>query len=363
MDKIQELSEKIIKARNEYYNLTPKVSDQIYDAWVDELKELDPDNQAITSIGAPVAEGSVWSKIKHEIPMGSLNKVNSESEFIDWSNKFKSDIYLITWKLDGSSMELQYRNGNLIKAISRGDGKIGEDLTKNAKQVPSIPHKLHVPLNINIRGEIIMKKSVFEEVYKNDYANPRNTAAGKIRDKKNHGIDCKNLEFLSYDLHNQKPEFMHEKFEFLHDLGFKTPDYIIGDINKILEYFKEINRDKLEYEIDGLVISINDSKILESFGSKNMKPEGQIAWKFDSQMKESKALDVIWQVGLSGRLCPVLIVEPVNIGGVEISRISLHNLSLFNELKLWKGCRVLISRRNEVIPYCEYNLDLEQNIG
>jgi DNA ligase (NAD+) len=359
MDRIQELVEKITQAKEAYYNLSPIISDQIYDAWVDELKELDPNNQAITMVGATIPEGSVWPKIKHEIPMGSLNKVNSEQEFREWTNKFEVKEYLITWKLDGSSMELQYKDGNLVRAISRGDGLVGEDLTRNAKQISSIPHKLKIPMNINIRGEIIMKKSVFEEIYKRDYANPRNTAAGKIRDKKSGGADCKNLDFLGYDLYNKKFESMKEKFEYLDYLGLNTPPYLVGTIDQMITHFNTIDRDNLEYEIDGMVISINDVKSLDEAGSKNMRPEGQIAWKFASLMKESIALDIIWQVGLSGRACPVLIIKPVNIGGVEVSRVSLHNLSLFNELKLWKNCRVLISRRHDVIPYCEANLDLE----
>lgn len=372
MNRIEELSQRIKEAKNSYYNLLDNmISDSEYDALIDELKSLDPNNIEIASFDAEPPKDGSWQKIKHEIPMGSLDKVNSENEFRKWADGIDVEKgptsrtcahFVITQKIDGSSMELIYKKGKLINCITRGkDGITGEEVSENVKQVPSIPHSLPNEINAIIRGEIVMLKTVFKTLYADEYANPRNTAAAKVREKKNNGKDCVNLDFIAYRIQIQdQPKTMYDIFKWLSQHKFKIPSFIIdGDLEAMCELHNQINqeRDDIPYEIDGTVISVNDLNLLDELGDLHMRPRGQIAWKFSNTTAETNIIDIKWQVGPSGRITPVAVVEPIKIEGVTIINISLHNLSMFKDLNLFKGCRILISRRNMVIPYVERNLD------
>jgi DNA ligase (NAD+) len=296
--------------------------------------------------------------------MGSLSKANSEKEMDEWISKDTStDDWFITHKIDGSSMELVYESGELIRCASRGDGIIGEDITLNVSKVPSVPKLLQSKVNATIRGEIVMTKDMFMTKYANEYANPRNTAAGKIREKKGGGESCQDLEFLAYWLHleyqNDEPETMSSVMDWLDKNGFKVPEHSSGSYGMVKTIYDNtaMDRKSIPYEIDGMVISFNNIKSLNELGIVNGRPKGQIAWKFDPAMGETKIREIKWQVGNSGQICPVATLLPINIGGVVITRVSLHNLQIFKDLKLYKGCRVLISRRNDVIPYLERVLE------
>jgi DNA ligase (NAD+) len=365
--RIEELKCLIKKANDNYYNLSGDiVSDQEYDAWVRELSELSPNNEEVLSIGAAPPPHSIWEKVKHSIPMGSLNKANSEKEMDDWVSKdTTADDWFITHKIDGSSMELVYEFGKLIRCVSRGDGIIGEDITLNVSKVPSVPKLLQSKVNATVRGEIVMTKNMFITKYASEYANPRNTAAGKIREKKGGGESCQDLEFLAYWLHledqNDEPETMSSVMNWLDKNGFKVPEHSSGSYEMIKTVYDNtaMDRKSIPYEIDGMVISFNNIKSLNELGIVNGRPKGQIAWKFDPAMGETKIREIKWQVGPSGRITPVAVVEPVSIGGVTITNISLHNLSIFHDLHLHQGNRVLVSRRNDVIPFLERNLDID----
>lgn len=363
---VENLKKKRQKARDAYYNLEPMMSDPEYDALSDLIKRLDPDSPELQTIGAPSPAISPWEKVQHEILMGSLDKVNSTEEFLKWVEGVKATNWFITHKIDGSSMELVYRKGKLIRCVTRGDGIIGEDVTTNVSQIPSVPKVLPVPTDVTVRGEVVMFKEIFNKKYSSEYANPRNTAAGKVREKKGGGKGCLDLEFLAFWSHFEEPLdqafTMFFSVMWLENHGFKVPSYqASNELGSLKQIYEETvkNREQIPYEIDGLVVSVNDLKKLGELGSPNGRPRGQIAWKFEAAVGITKAVEVKWQVGPSGRVTPVLVVEPVEIGGVTITNISLHNISLFQELKLWEGCQVLVSRRNDVIPYVERNLELE----
>lgn len=368
-EEILSLARDLKKYREAYYNLDPVASDQEYDTKKARLMELDPNHFEVVTVGAAPSKISVWEKVKHEIPMGSLNKSNSQEEFDEWASGTRETGFFTTHKIDGSSMELVYQAGKLIRCVTRGDGIIGEDVTKNIMQVPNVPKELADPVDVIVRGEIVMSKAVFQTLYANTYANPRNTAAGKVRDKKGGGADCLNLWFIAYWMIGEKlldglqlTNHMMSVMGWLNHQGFQVPHcHNAGDLKSVYDFYENTRktRNDIEYEIDGIVISVNDLDKLEELGEHNMCPKGQIAWKFDPAMSETRILDVKWQVGSSGRVTPVASVEPVNIGGVTVTSISLHNLSLFHDLKLTQGCRVLVSRRNDVIPYIEKNLDIE----
>ncbi len=368
MDRREELKRLIAEAREAYYNLESKYSDQQYDAWVDELSRLEPGAPEVVAVGATPPRVSVWEKVTHTVAMGSLRKANSEEELRAWAAKCReagATTFFITHKIDGSSMELVYEAGRLSRCVTRGDGVVGEDVTENISKVPNIPADVKVDASFTVRGEIVMEKAVFQEHFADEYANPRNTAAALVRKKKGGGVECKHLKFLAYwaqfDEADQ-PETLLFSMKRLVSMGFECP---VGGASTELEaviarYDEEkAGRDAVPYEIDGMVVTVNNLSVLEAMGSVAMRPLGQIAWKFSAMMAETRVKNVQWGVGLTGRVTPVAIVEPVNVGGVTITNVSLHNLTMFRQLKLFEGCRVLIARRGDVIPYVEVNLDAE----
>jgi DNA ligase (NAD+) len=351
-----------------YFNLDPEVSDQEYDAERDAIAAIEPGAPEVMAVGAPPPKHSVWEKVEHEIVMGSLRKANSLDEMLEWTKKCleaKASYFYITQKLDGSSMELVYAKGKLIRCVTRGDGTVGEDVTENISQVPNVPREAKWDVDFTVRGEVLMEKAVFQEHYAAEYANPRNTAAAIVRKKKGGGVECKHLRFLAHGAvfndEADRPDTMNKLMARLEGLGFEVPPGTAHPtIDEVLGVFDSVKnaRDALPYEIDGMVVTVNSLKVLDAMGEVAMRPLGQIAWKFDAVMAETRMVDVKWQVGHSGRVTPVAVVEPVNIGGVVVTNVSLHNMTMFRELKLFAGCRVLISRRNDVIPYIEKNLDL-----
>ncbi len=356
--RIQELENKIIKARNEYYNHQPTISDKVFDAYCDELKKLDPNNTALTSVGAPVVP-SEWKKAKHQIPMGSLNKVNSPSEMSDWAKDKDNKDWFVSEKLDGLSIELIYEKGKLTQCITRGDGITGEEISVNVSRMGGVNTDLKQNFNGSLRGEIIMTKSTWKNHFP-DKANPRNAASGVS--KRLDGIDVDKLDVLLYQVLGDidfKTEV--DQFKWLKKNKLGTPNYwlfkSIDEVNKHWRDYQDNDREKLDYDIDGLVVRINDFVKQMSLGDKDMRPKGAMAFKFDNEARETTLLNVEWQVGNSGRITPVAILEPVMLCGAEIKKASLHNVSYFSSLKLFKGCRVLVSRRNDVIPYVEENID------
>lgn len=364
---LEERKARLKRWQNAYYNLEPEVSDQEYDAEKDAIAKLEPNAPEVLAVGAPPPKHSVWEKVEHEIKMGSLRKANSVAEFREWVDKCKeagASTFHITHKLDGSSMELVYAKGKLVRCVTRGDGTIGEDVTENISQVPNVPKDVKLNVDFTVRGEIIMEIAAFKEHYATEYANPRNTAAALVRKKKGGGAECRHLKFLAHGVlfneERDRPETMLLTMKRVQSMGFECPPGAASaDIESIIHTYEKARdgRDKLPYEIDGMVVSVNDLKVLEAMGEVASCPLGQIAWKFDAAMAETRMVDVKWQVGLTGRVTPVAVVEPVDIGGVTVTNVSLHNLTMFRELRLFPGCRVLISRRNDVIPYVEKNLD------
>lgn len=351
-NKIKELSKKINEARNDYYNGESKVTDDIYDSWIEELKSLDPDNKSITRIGfTPISE---WEKCKHEIPMGSLNKVNSINELDKWikSNCPEKELF-ITEKCDGISIEVIFDNGKVAKAITRGDGFIGEDITPNVIKMKGVK-------NINnftgsLRGEIILKKSDYKNHFSHK-SNTRNAASGVS--KRLDGVGCEHLTILFYQAIGNKV-FVTEKemFDYLISLGLNTPNYYLSSsldsINDIYIKYQSKIRNDLDYDIDGLVVRVNDISYQDSLGSRDLRPNGAMAFKFASESKETIIREINWQVGNSGRITPVATVDKVNIMGADITHASVYNVAYINKLNINIGSTVLLVRANDVIPRIE----------
>lgn len=363
-DAVRRIREEVRKAREDYYNLTPSMSDMEYDARVEFLRKFDPEDPQVTAVGAPVPKHTVWDKVSHKIMMGSLDKVNESDGLREWAARTGSERFLITHKIDGSSMELVYESGKLVRCVTRGDGRIGEDVTANVSRVSSVPKSIPILEDVTVRGEIVMRKDVFLTKYASEYANPRNTAAGKVRDKKGGGDACTDLDFMAFTLMSATAPATEElRFKALARMGFSVPDSCSGSLSEVIEWHIRTGseREAIPYEIDGTVIRVDDVAAQEALGSRHGRPYGQVAYKFDPATGITSMVDVKWQVGPTGRMTPVAVVDPTDVGGVVITNISLHNLAMFRELGLAAGDEVLISRRNDVIPYVERNLSAESH--
>ena len=353
-----DLASKILVASDAYYNGTPLMSDQEFDFLVEKLRVEDTSHPVLTMVGCKVREDSKLSKVHHSIPMGSLHKVNTQEEFKSWACKvsgFKTK-FVIQEKLDGISVELLYNNGEFVQAVSRGDGEVGEDITHNVRFMQGVPANVK-GFDGSVRGEIILNKSVFSTHFMSDYSNTRNTVSGLSR-KKDTNFKVSHFEVIAFDVVGRVGFTTEkEKLDFLHQNSFSAVEHHIVTIDTAVEwydYYTREYREEVEHDIDGLVVKVNNLAEQISYGEQDGRPKGQIAWKFDALAKETVLTGVTWQVGRGGRITPVAELAPVEIGGVTISRASLHNCSNIKKLGLsLLNSTVLLSRRNDVIPYVE----------
>ncbi len=362
--RIDDLAERIEKYRASYYAGHPEISDAAFDALEDELRELDPTHPVLAKVGS-AALVTEWEKARHEIPMGSLNKAVSEEEFRAWiarcddllaKDKAKGiagDLF-VAEKLDGISIEVIYKNGKFADAITRGDGDWGERISQNVARMKGIPAKIKDHRHLSVRGEIILRLSDMKKYFPG-VTSPRNMAAGTS--KRFDGQGCEHLTVLFYDVAEHLDiKTQKEKFDWLRSLGFATPSTAHGPAADVLALYKRYSdqiRGSLDYEIDGLVIYANDLHLQTLLGDLNNRPRGAVAFKFASPAKVSRVADILWETGPSGRITPVAIVEPVELAGAVVRRASLHNMSNVRALGIGIGDEVLVSRRNDVIPYIE----------
>ena len=360
-NRIKELADELLRAKYTYYNIKlpdgmlPLVlSDKVYDTKENELRSLDPNHWVLKIVGAPQTQ-SEWKKAKHQIPMGSLNKVNTPAELSDWAKDKNCKVWFVTEKLDGLSIEVVYEHGKLVQAITRGDGETGEDITVNVIRMGGVNSDLKMDFNGSLRGEIIMLKSIHQKHFA-DKANPRNAASGVS--KRLDGMDVDKLDILFYQVLGDidfNTEFDQFYWMATNNIGvpnhwrFKDAD----SVGKAWRTYQDKDRLALDYDIDGLVVRINDMAAQMSLGDKELRPLGAIAFKFDNEAKESIIRDIIWQVGNSGRITPVAVVDPVQLVGATVTRASIYNMAYITELGLDIGATVLVARANDVIPRIE----------
>jgi len=364
-ERIKELADELLRAKYTYYNIKLPdgmqpltLSDKIYDARENELRSLDAHHWVLKIVGAPQTQ-SEWKKAKHQIPMGSLNKVNQPSELAEWA-KNKGDPkefcgFFVTEKLDGLSIECVYEDGKLVQGITRGDGETGEDITVNVARMVGVNSDLKTKFNGSLRGEIVMLKSVHQKHFA-DKSNPRNAASGTSKRLDGVGVDRLNIIFYQV-LGDVEFDTEIDQFEWLEKHALGVPNYwkfkTVDDVNTHWRDYQDNKRDKLDYDIDGLVIRLNELAMQLTWGDKDLRPLGAIAFKFDNEMRESTIRDIIWQVGNSGRITPVAVVDPVQLVGAMVSRASIYNLAYIEELGLDIGAKVLVARANDVIPRIE----------
>lgn len=374
--RISELEAKITQARQDYYNppqaprrdangaIVPPTTDEQYDAWVDELAELKADSPAVTAIGAPPPAVSEWKKVTHGIPMGSLDKVNTLEEFTDWvvrvaakgNVRIAGSIPLLTTeKLDGISIHVEYLKGAFVRAVTRGDGIVGEDISPNVARMKGVLARLPEPFTGSIRGEVIITKTDFAKHFP-DKANTRNAAAGVS--KRYDGVGCEHLTVKFYKVPEGK-DFQHEAeaYEWLESMGLQTPNWYVTAMlpgvktpQDIWAEYQQSTRATLDYDIDGLVILVDDIAAQLALGEQDGRPKGAIAFKFAPMTRESVLRGIEWQVGGSGRITPVAVFDPVNLVGATVTNASLYNQKYIEELGLDIGAKIIVARANDVIP-------------
>ena len=338
-----------MKASLAYYSGKPIMTDAEFDASIIQLRKDDPNNPFLKHVmGVPIP-GTL--KVKHKILMGSLSNANNEQEFTKWIPDDQPGICL-SHKLDGSSVELIYEKGVFVQAITRGDGEIGEDVTRNVILSPHVPLKID-PSIVSVRCECLIHIDDWLKYFKGD-ANPRNSAAGTLR--RHDGRNAEHLRFYAFDaLVDTTEQNMKTEFGVLDVLSrwFSIPLYMISSSpTQLVSYcrLEENYRNQLPYEIDGIVAKINDRTKSEEMGSKDGRPKGQIAIKFKPRGGETVLRDITWQVGHTGALTPVGEVDPVVVGGTTIKRVTLCNMDEIERLNICIGDMVEVIRAGDVIP-------------
>jgi DNA ligase (NAD+) len=353
------------KEADYHYYITgeSKYADSYYDKIKDEFEEKFPDHEYKKQIGAEVKSDK---KVALENQMGSQKKIYTKNELIDFvQSSFdkvqNNDLLFISDKLDGLSMSLKYINGKLVQGATRGDGKFGEDVTSNIKLIKTIPHLLSESVNCNVRGEVILSLSKLVEINKEKEKNGdeklikncRNGAVGIIG--RDDGVNSNQLTFFAYDIsggtlfHSEK-----EKFEYLIKLGFIVPRYYLcknpDEVQSLWEQYESHLRNEYDYETDGLIVSLNTKANQDVLGIIDNRPRYSRAYKFTAQVVQTEILDIVWEVGRTGRITPVAELRPVPIAGVTVSNVTLHNLSQIVKNNISIGDTIEIQRSGDVIP-------------
>ena len=374
-NRYDELVDLLNKANYEYHVLDnpTTLTDQEYDKYLRELINIEEKNPELMRVDSPtkrvggeVIEG--FKKIKHDKPMLSLSNVFNEDEIRDFDKRIRKEgfnpKYVCELKIDGLSVSLKYKNGILVSAATRGDGVIGEDITHNVKTIKSIPLKLNKDIDIEVRGEIFMSKRVLKEINKKRqeqnlplFQNCRNAAAGSIRQLDSNVARERKLDAFIYHLPNPEDYNINthnEALEFMKTLGFKTNpnNKLVDNVDGIVDFVVEKNevRDKLLYDIDGVVIKVNDIKMQKSLGFTAKYPKWATAYKFPATEVLTKLIDIIFTVGRTGQVTPNAVLEPAIVQGSTIRRATLHNEQYVIEKDLKIGDIVSIRKAGDVIP-------------
>ena len=373
-ERMNELIDIINEADYNYHTLdNPTITDQEYDKYLRELFEIEEEHpewiredSPTQHAGGKIIEG--FEKVTHKIPMMSLGDVFSESELIAFDERIKKEginpEYMCELKIDGLSVSLLYEKGKLVRAATRGDGTTGEDITHNVKTIKVIPLKLKEEVDIEVRGEIFMNKKTLKELNEKRklkgeplLQNCRNAAAGSIRQLDSKIAAERKLDNFIYHLPNPLDYDIYthsEAIEYMKKLGFKTNpnNRLVNSIEEVIEFINEKGkiRPDLPYDIDGVVIKVNDIKQQQKLGYTAKYPKWAIAYKFPAEEVLTKLTDIIFTVGRTGQITPNAVLEPVIVAGSTISRATLHNEDYVKEKDLKIGDIVSIRKAGDVIP-------------
>jgi DNA ligase (NAD+) len=356
MDEIKSLELEIIKHKNLYYQGKPEISDFEYDALEEKLKTLDPKNEVLQMVGSEIFKSE---KVEHDKKMLSLNKTYKIHDLLSWAG---DKPVLSTFKIDGSSCSLMYKKGKFVIAKTRGDGKFGENISNKILCIEHVPKILKgYDFDMEIRGEVYCREDEFihlsQEMEKMGLEKPtsqRNIVAGLLGRKENIELS-RYLSFQAFELITDDTNIRTEedKFLLLQKMGFETPEFYINKTKKEFEDRLDEAREFMsngDYLIDGLVFSFNDLKLHDELGETAHHPRYKMAFKFQGETKVTKIKSLSWQVSRNGILTPVANVEPVELSGAKVSRVTLHNYGMVNQFQLKKGDEIEIVRSGEVIP-------------
>ena len=384
-DRVQKLRRQIIRAADLYYNHdAPEIADYEYDALFEELKQLEIQYPALDDPASPTHRvggkaSEKFEKVTHPVKMGSLSDVFSEEELTAFLERTTDAlleegvqrdeiIYSVEPKIDGLSVSLTYENGRLTLGATRGDGTVGENVTENVRTIASVPHTLPEPLSLTVRGEVYMPHTVFEAINEAKeaageklFANPRNAAAGSLRRLEAQETAAAQLDIFVFnyqagDLYTDghAPETHGETISRMADLGFHTirVQTLTADHHAVLDAVREIGemRASLPYDIDGAVVKINALTQRTLLGENPSTPKWAAAFKYPPEQKETKLLAIETNIGRTGVLTPLAILEPVRLAGTTVSRATLHNIDIIRERDIRIGDTVIVQKAGDIIP-------------
>lgn len=372
MDKIEEMKSLINEIEKHNYNYyvldNPTISDVEYDKLYYKLVDLEKETGVVLPysptqrVGDKVLEG--FEKREHKVKLYSLNKVRDFEDLKEWTEEMKKEAkdtdFALEYKFDGLQIVLEYDNGIFLNATTRGNGTIGEDISLQVKTIKSVPLKIKFKNHLIVQGEGMMTNSSFElynKTAEEKLKNPRNAAAGAIRNLDPKETAKRNLDYFCYSIlmcEDKKFNTQEEMHNFLIENGFKTGDFfkICKDYKEIIEKIQEIDKvkSKLDVMIDGMVIKINETKFRNDIGFTAKYPKWAMAYKFEAQEATTLLKNVVWQVGRSGRVTPIANLEPVVLAGATITRATLNNIDDIRKKDVYENANVFIRRSNEVIP-------------
>ncbi len=388
-ENVQNIAERAVKLRetiNDYryrYHVLddPTASEQVYESLTVELKQIESKHPELITSDSPTQRvGGVaqerFAKVTHVSRMLSLNDVFDKQEILEWEARVqkllgRTDLdYFCELKIDGLSVMLTYEDGVLVRAATRGDGTVGEDVTANVRTIKSVPLRLRgdYPKRLDVRGEIYMSKAVFEQVNKKaaargeqTYANPRNLAAGSIRQLDPSITASRALETYIYEIYSETKAVTHEqKHEILAEMGFKTSKYVqhCATIAEVIEYcqYWDDKRNGLDFQVDGIVVMVNENQLFDKLGYVGKAPRAAVAYKFPAEQVTTVIEEIRVNVGRTGALTPFAVMRPVSVAGSTVSRATLHNEDEIARKDIRIGDTVVLQKAGDIIPEVLYPL-------
>lgn len=369
-DRIKELTEILNRASKAYYMQDTEImSNYEYDALYDELVQLEKETGITLSNSPTIHVGyevvSELPKEEHEYPMLSLDKTKDVQTLSDWLG---DQMGVLSWKMDGLTIVLTYDNGELVKAVTRGNGYVGEVITNNAKVFKNVPHRIAFKGKLTLRGEAVIKYSDFNalnnqiEDSEAKYKNPRNLCSGSVRQLNNAVTAERNVFFFAFTLVVAEGEDFHnsrmQQFEWLRFQGFDVVEHVQVDRESLPSYVSQFAERITENDFpsDGLVLILEDIAYGESLGTTAKFPRNAIAFKWADEIRETHLLDVEWSASRTGLINPIAVFEPVELEGTTVSRASLHNISILRALQLGRGDLIQVYKANMIIPQIAENL-------
>ncbi|MDQ9030666.1 NAD-dependent DNA ligase LigA [Acinetobacter nosocomialis] len=385
IEQMRQLIQLIAKHNHAYYVMDqPTISDSEYDHLFHQLKALEEQYPELVQTDSPTTKvgGQALSKfetVTHVVPMLSLGNVFNQEDLFAFARRVEERLpnqkvqYEVELKLDGLAISLWYENGLLVRGVTRGDGETGEDITQNVKTIRNLPKVLHsekyeIPRLLEVRGEVLMPKSGFEKLNADQeakgektFANPRNAAAGSLRQLDPNIAAGRPLAFYAYGIAQCEPNHglttMHDSLQWLTELGFQIAErqYLCNSIQEVQQRYEQIQQERpsLQVEIDGMVVKVDDLKQQQQLGFLSREPRWATAYKFPAQAALTTVEQIDWQVGRTGTLTPVARLNPVFVGGVTVSNVTLHNIGEIHRLDVRVGDTVSVYRTGDVIPKVE----------